>query len=75
MIVEITKDSSKHGIAFPLVGEHYKAKNYAYDSDKVTLIYQVNPNTGEKLEEQHYECSDADPLVNEYKYNVRVVSR
>lgn len=74
MIVEITKDSSQHGIAFPLVGEFYKAKPYRYDSDKVTLIYQVDPQTGEKLEKQHCDCSDSDPLVNEYRYNLRVVS-
>lgn len=73
MIVQITNDNSKYGVAYPLVGEFYKAKTYPYDSDKVTLIYQVDPNTGEKLKNQHYECSDSDPLINEYKRNVQIV--
>ena len=73
MIVEITKDSSEHGVIFPLVGEFYKAKPYRYDSDKVTLIYQVN-QTGKKLDKQYCDCSESDPLVNEYRHNLRVVS-
>jgi len=74
MIVEITKDSSEHGVIFPLVGEFYKVKPYRYDSDKVTLIYQVNPKTGKKLDKQYCDCSESAPLINEYMYNLRVVS-
>ena len=74
MIVEIISDSSKNGSAFPLIGEHYKARRYPYDKDKVTLIYQVDPNTKEKLNVQHFECSEENPLTNEYTCNVRILN-
>jgi len=70
MIVEII--NADKNCNFPLVGEFYKAKNYPYDSDKVTLIYQIDKD-GNKLDKQHYECSDDDPLINEYKYNIKVI--
>ena len=73
MIVKITHDYSHHGIAFPIVGEFYKAKPYWLDSDKVTLIYQVDHITYKKLERQHYPCSDSQPLVNEYLENVTII--
>ena len=71
MIVEIIKANESQN--FPKIGEYYKAKVYQYDSDKVTLIYQVDENTGDKMGEQHCECSDIDPLCNEYRNNIRIV--
>ena len=73
MIVKITHDLSKHGIAYPLLGEFYKAKPYWLDSDKITLIYQVDPITFEKHEKQHSPCSDLQPLSNEYLENVTII--
>lgn len=69
MIVEVLRGS----VGFPLVGEYYMARSYSYDSSKVTLVYQVDPVTLDKLVDQHYPCSDIDPLVNEYRCNLRVV--
>ena len=73
MIVEIIKDSTKQGYVFPIVGEFYKAKQYRLDGNKVTLIYQVDEITHEKLGYQHYECSDENPLINEYKTNIKYI--
>ena len=71
MIVEITKDSSKYGVRFPLVGEFYKVKPYRYDSEKVTLLYKVDAETYEKSKDQYWD----EPMCNEYRYNLRIVSR
>ena len=72
MIVKIKEGCGSN--LFPRDGEYYKAKNYPHDSEKVTLIYQVDDKTGEKLECQHHECSDSNPLINEYRSNVTIVS-
>jgi hypothetical protein len=75
MIVKIIKDDSEHGCVFPNVGEFYKAKAYIYDSAKVTLLYQVDPSSFKKLAKQHCDCSDLDPLVNEYRCNVEIINQ
>ena len=74
MIVKIIEDRSEHGYIFPLVGEYYKAIPYRLDSDKITLVYQVDPKTFKKLDVQYSECSDNDPLTNEYKCNVEIIN-
>lgn len=69
MIVEIIKDYPSQ--AYPKKGEFYKAKRYWLDpSDKVTLLYKVDPKTHEKTEHQYWK----EPDSNEYLSNCRVVN-
>ncbi len=69
MIVQII--SSYKGIGkFPLANEVYKAIPYPHDKDKLTLVYQVDPISMEKMEKQHSECSEENPLCNVYKEDV-----
>jgi|GEM_PF-1760598 len=62
MIVEILK--SHTGV--PKVGDFYKAKQYRWDSDKVTLLARVDPKTHELLEPE-------SELMNEYKCNIFII--
>ena len=70
MIVEITKAHESQ--RFPKVGEFYKVKRYWLDpSEKVTLLYKIDPETHVKTKDQYWE---GEPVANEYLSNCRVVN-
>ena len=61
MRIQITKSEEK----YPKLGDVFEAKNYPYDSEKYTLLKQLNPITFKVIKD--------DIGLNEYKSNCRVI--
>ena len=63
MIVEILKSCKQTGIR---KGQVYKAKRYALDPSKVTLLKRIKKKDGSEM--------GKDPMCNEYVSNVRILT-